>query len=122
MQKTPFDNKIVKEIIKVVKEMAMQEHVLLSSFNHVYLKKAKEIAPLIHRAALVEKKHPKDLLLYLKKLNVHAYNCEDILVNKKLVEMLKKANYKVNVFTVNDEKRKKELFDFGVDAIFTDFL
>ncbi|PHR70965.1 MAG: hypothetical protein COA66_10495 [Arcobacter sp.] len=44
------------------------------------------------------------------------------MLNKKLVEKLKNANYKVNVFTVNDEKRKKELFDFGVDGIITDFL
>jgi len=122
MKKTPFNNKVVKEIIKIVKEMAMQENVLLSSFNHSYLKKAKKIAPLIHRAALVEKKHPKNLLLYLKKLDVEAYNCEDAIVNKKVVAMLKNANYKVNVFTVNDNKRKKELYTMGVDGIFTDFL
>lgn len=122
MKKTPFHKKIVKEIIKVVQETRMQKKVLLSSFNHSYLKKAKKIAPYIHRAALVEKKHPKDLLLYLKKLDVKAYNCEDSLVDKKLVKLLKDANYKINVFTVNNKKRKKELFSLGVDAIFTDFL
>ena len=122
MKKTPFHKKIVKEIIKVVQETRMQKKVLLSSFNHSYLKKAKKIAPYIHSAALVEKKHPKDLLLYLKKLDVHAYNCEDSLVDKKLVKLLKDANYKINVFTVNNKKRKKELFSLGVDAIFTDFL
>jgi len=122
MKKTPYNKKIVKEIINVVREMKMQEYVLLSSFNHSYLKKAKKIAPLIHRAALVEKKHPKDLLTYLKKLDVQAYNCEDGLISEKLVQLLHRSKYKINAFTVNNEKRKKELFSFGVDAIFTDFL
>ncbi|NQY23921.1 MAG: hypothetical protein HRT41_07785 [Campylobacteraceae bacterium] len=44
------------------------------------------------------------------------------MLNKKLVEKLKNANYKVNVFTVNNDKRKKELYAMGVDGIFTDFL
>jgi glycerophosphoryl diester phosphodiesterase len=36
--------------------------------------------------------------------------------------MLREAGFFVGVYTVNDEKRAKELFDMGVNCIFSDSL
>jgi len=41
---------------------------------------------------------------------------------KSAIEKIKEAGLKVHIFTVNDEKRAKELFEYGVHAIITDTL
>lgn len=119
---TPFDKIIVSKIIEVIKEIKMEDFVLLSSFKHIYLKEAKNIAPMIQRAALVEDKHPDNILEYLKDLDVCAYNCDDEIINGEIITLLNENNYYVNVFTVNSKQREKELFELGVKSIYTDFL
>ena len=112
----------VKDILEIIKEVDYEDYVLLSSFNHKYLKKIKKENPNISTAALQEKEHPEDLITYLKDLNVDAYNCCDKIITKKIIKKLKKENIYTNVFTVNSQERKKELFSFGAKAIFTDYL
>lgn len=119
---TPFDKRIVPIIIKVIKEEKAEDFVLLSSFKHKYLKEAKIMAPMIQRAVLIEDKHPDKILEYLKDLDVCAYNCDDQIINEEIIKLLNENNYYVNVFTVNTRQREKELFDFGVKTIYTDFL
>ncbi len=122
LEKTPFNRVIVKEVLKIIQETQTKKMVLISSINHEYLKETKILAPDISTAALVDKQHPLDLLKYLNALDVCAYHCKDNLINKEIITLLKKNNYKVCIYTVNEAKRKKELFSLGVDGIFTDFL
>jgi len=122
LSKTQFHKTAVHDIIEIILNEKIEDLVLISSFNHDYLKEAKQIAPYIQRAALQEKKHPKNLIKYLKKLDVVAYNSEDEIITQEVVQSLKEANIFVNVYTVNSKKRKEELYDLGVDAIFTDCL
>jgi len=122
LSNTPFDDIIVDKIVDIIKKLKMDDIVLISSFNHDYLKQIDKQLPFINKAALVEESHPDNLLKYLKDLNVSAYNCCDEIITKEIVALLKNESYKVNVYTVNNEKRKQELFSWGVDCIFTDFL
>ena len=46
----------------------------------------------------------------------------DELVEKEQIEMLSDAGYFTNVYTVNDVKRREELFAMGVVGVFTDIL
>ncbi len=73
-------------------------------------------------AALQMYKHPSKLIDYLHTLQVDAYHPEDKITKQKTVASLREAGFFVNVFTVNKTKRKKKLFDWGVNGIFTDFL
>jgi len=122
LTKTKFNKTAVKDVLQIVLDTNMQDFVLLSSFNHKYLKEAKRLAPFIQRAALQEKVHPSNLIKYLKKLDVVAYNCEDEIVNEEVISLLKPEDIYLNVYTVNSEKRKTELFESGINAIFTDCL
>lgn len=122
LSKTKFHKTAAKNVIQIILNEQMQDLVLISSFNHGYLKEAKKIAPFIQTAALQEKEHPKELLNYLKELKVVAYNCDNEIINEEIINILKKENIYVNVYTVNDQKRKKQLFDLGVNSIFTDCL
>jgi glycerophosphoryl diester phosphodiesterase len=122
LSKTKFHKTAVKNVIQIILNEQMQDLTLISSFNHTYLKEVKKIAPFIQTAALKKKTHPKNLVNYLKELNVVAYNCDDEIINEEIINILKKENIYVNVYTVNDQNRKKQLFELGVNSIFTDCL
>ena len=122
MKKTPFDKVAVKKIVEIVEKRQVENLVLFSSFNHNYMKQLSKLAPNITRAALQEKKHPKNIIQYLKKLNVQGYHCDRELINENIVKQLNENGFFVNAYTVNDPKEKDKLFSFGLKAIFTDFL
>lgn len=116
------DEMVVSIVIKEILDKDVANQVLLSSFRHEYLPIAKELAPNIATAVLVENKHPKNLIEYLKDLHVDAYNLNDELVDKQTIIKLREAGFFVNVYTVNDKRRANELFKMGVNGVFSDSL
>ncbi|WP_458699528.1 glycerophosphodiester phosphodiesterase [Sulfurospirillum sp. 1307] len=122
LSKTPFDKVAVKKVIELVKELEMDDLVLISSFNHKYLQEAKELAPNIKRAALQEKEHPENLVEYLRELDVDMYNPDIQLVNEELIKLLDEAKIFVNVFTIKDKKEREKMNALGVKSIFSDIL
>lgn len=122
MSRAFADKRVVQIIIDMIKKTQTGHFVLLSSFRHPYLPLCKKYASAIPTAALQMYKHPNDLIDYLHSLQVDAYHPEERITKQKIVSELREAGFFVSVFTVNDSKRKKELFDWGVSAVFTDFL
>lgn len=112
------DEIVVDTIIKTIKSLEVQDQVLISSFRHEYLPLCKKRLN-IPTAALVENKHPKNLIKYLHKLDVDSYHISDKLVDIKVIKELKQAGYFINVYTINDKKRASELFEMGINGIFT---
>ena len=106
----------------MIKKTQTEDLVLLSSFYHPYLPLCKKHSSEIPTAALQMYIHPSDLINYLHTLQVDAYHPEDRITKQKTVAKLREAGFFVNVFTVNKTKRQKELFDWGVNGIFTDLL
>ena len=94
---------------------------LISSFNHDALRSCRRTAPEIAIAALQEGVHPPNLTSYLRDLGACAYHPENAMVDQALVASLRAAGFAVNVFTVNDRTRQRQLFAFGVTGVFTDF-
>ncbi len=121
MRRTRMDTLIVPEVVREIQKADAADQVLLSSFNHEYLRACRRMAPDIATAALQEGTHPPDLIPYLHALDVCAYHPEDALVDEALVTTLRAADLHVNVFTVNHPARQQQLFRFGVSGIFTDF-
>ncbi len=122
VSKTPYDKTAVKTIIDIIEKNVMVNLVLLSSFNHKYLRQAFKINPNIDTAALEEKNHTKDLVKHLKRLRVRSYNPSLKIVDSDLIKDLSNAGIFVNIFTVNDKKEKVKLFEEGAKSIFTDVL
>ncbi len=122
MSNTFEDEIVIQIIIDMIKKTETKHLVLLSSFYHPYLPMCKEYSSEIPTAALEAYKHPIDLIDYLHTLQVDAYHPENKITNQKTVSSLRAASFYVNVFTVNNSKRQKELFDWGVNGIFTDIL
>ncbi|MBU1657545.1 glycerophosphodiester phosphodiesterase [bacterium] len=116
------DQKVVSTVLQEVQKLEVQNLVLLSSFRHAYLPLCKKILPNIATAALVENTHPHAIVKYLKKLKADGYHLNDALVDAHTIKKLKKAGFFVNVYTVNNPLRQKELFNMGVNGVFSDFV
>jgi len=122
MSNTFADEIVVQIIIDMIKKTQAEHLVLLSSFYHHYLPMCKKLSSKIPTAALQMYKHPSNLIDYLHTLQVNAYHPQDKITNQKTVANLREAGFFVNVFTVNKTERKKKLFDWGVNSVFTDLL
>ena len=122
MSNTFSDEAVVQIIINMIRKIQAEHLVLLSSFYHHYLPMCKKLSSEIPTAALQMYKHPSNLIDYLHTLQVDAYHPENRITNQKIVSSLREAGFFVNVFTVNQIKRQKELFNWGVNGVFTDLL
>lgn len=122
MHKSFSDEQVVYSVLKEVEDWHVEELVMFSSFRHKYLPLCKERLPDVLTAALVEDTHPNNLMEYLKSLHVDGYHMNDELADKESVQKLRLAGFFVNVYTVNDPFRAQELFEMGVNGIFSDFL
>ncbi len=116
------DEEVVSIVLSQIKDSNTQELIILSSFRHQYLPLCKKRQPCIPTAALVENEHPKNLIKYLKSLHVDAYHFNNGLVDEKIIKNLKDAGFYINIYTVDNPKRRQQLFDMGVNGVFTDCL
>lgn len=122
MKDTPFDKMAVKEVLRIIKETKVENLVLLSSFNHNYIREAHRVAPDIAKAILQENKNPENLVKYLQDLKVDGYHCHSDMIDVGIVKELNDNGFFVGVYTVNDINEKKRLFDMGVKVVFSDYV
>lgn len=96
------------------------DNLMISSFDHVALKKVQELNSNI----------PLGMLFYYRILNAWDYaknsglnissiHPNQVYTNQRFVEECKKLGYKVYPYTVSDQKRYEELLNFGVDGVFS---
>ncbi len=112
------DEQVIQTIMQEIERTQTQKQILLSSFRHQYLQACKPLPT----AALVDTKHPNDLVRYLQELHVEAYHFNKKLVCETTIKNLKANGFFVNIYTLNDPNRAQELFSMGVNGIFTDDL
>lgn len=110
---------IEQKVIDLIREYHFEDRIILSSFNHLSLEIAKEIAPEIERALLF-KDLPKDIEKLLEEKGESGFHPKRRTVTKLLIERAHNLGYKVRPWTVNKRKSILSLADFGVDAIITD--
>ena len=118
---TAADEIIVGKILPLLKETKTEHLVLLSSFNHDYLRQVKLLNPAIATAALVEKKHPENLFDYLRDLGVDAYHPDHLITDAELITQLIAAGMRVNLWTVNGVERARYFSIAGATFICTDW-
>jgi len=120
-RRTRFDQHVASLVVDVIQRTGAASMVLISSFNHDYLVQCKALAPHISIGVLQNEQHPPDLVQYLQTIGAAAYHPADAITTRGLIRTLRAAGFGVNVYTVNDRQRQRELFGFGATAIFTDF-
>ena len=95
------------------------EKPLISSFAYQSLKVAHKLAPEFPRAVLVEEV-PAHWQALCEGVEAIALNPWHKTLTPEWAKAVKKAGYRVISYTVNETARARELFDWGVDAVFSD--
>lgn len=94
---------------------------LLSSFSETALASARDTAPQLPRALLVDAV-PPDWERRLTDLGCIALNCNQARLEESAARAIRASGYGLAAWTVNDPTLARRLFSWGVDAIFTDQL
>jgi glycerophosphoryl diester phosphodiesterase len=92
---------------------------LLSSFSAEALKAARDIAPQLPRALLLDGPQPDALDIALQ-LQCVALITNHRMMDAALLQRIHAAGMRALVYTVNDPKRAEELRTLGIDGIVTD--
>jgi len=119
--RTPGDLSIVADLLDLVHELEAEDLILVSSFNHDYLRELRRLNPAIPLAALTEERHPDDLADYLRGLGCVGYHPDEVITDLALVRQLASLGFRVTPYTVNDMDRAVELIDAGCFGITTDY-
>jgi glycerophosphoryl diester phosphodiesterase len=93
---------------------------LLSSFNYFSLTSAKELWPEIDRGYNVSA-IPKAWKSRLELLGCSGLHIHQSFFDAEQVAEVKAAGYKVLAFTINNESLALDLFNQGLDAVFSDY-
>lgn len=92
---------------------------LLSSFDPLALAAAREAAPELPRALLLDTLTP-DCFDIAERLDCVAVVLEQSLVTEELLRTLHHDGLRVLAYTVNDAERAEGFFDLGLDGLITD--
>ncbi len=111
---------IVERTADLIHELGMSGRVLVSSFNHAYLKRMKEAAPEIAVAALIDKPVPDPVAL-LRDLGAAALNPNHKYLDAATVKAVRAAGFGVLPWTVNLPADMKKLLEWGVTGLISDF-
>ena len=117
-----LDEIIVSKSVALIEELGMDnnQQVVISSFNHDYLKQVKAINPNIPTQAIT-KKIIRNLKSYLNDIGTDTVNPKYTAWSYKRIAELEQDGINFNVWTVNDELVMKALINSGVSGIITDF-
>lgn len=96
--------------------------VLLSSFSETALAAARDAAPHLPRALLIENQLPSDWQARAHALGCLGINLDNALATEHIVKTILEHGYTVVIWTVNDLARAQELLRWGCHAIVTDTL
>jgi glycerophosphoryl diester phosphodiesterase len=116
-----FFGGIEEKCLRLVERCGTREHVVFSSFDPRAIMHLKLIDDTVPVAVLFEKKHygsrlPSEIV---ESVGADAFNCSASELKKKWMADLKANGIAVNVYTVDDAKKMKQLMEMGVSGIFT---
>lgn len=111
---------MTEKIVDLIEELKIEEKVIVSSFNHKYIKWMKKLNPRIATGFLVNEPLANSVN-YLDMIGADAYHPKASAINLEEIRFLRDHGFGVNVWTVNDEKLMMKLIDAGVSGIITDF-
>ena len=92
---------------------------LLSSFSHLALEAAREVAPAVPRACLMSEL-PPDWERRAQSVEAVAIHTNHKHLTPELAQEVRAAGYGLFCYTVNDPARARELLSWGVEAFCTD--
>ena len=109
-------NLLIKELLPYLDKV----NILISSFNHNYLKSLKLKNKDINIALNMEYTLPKNIIDYIDNIDAEAIHIDENIAKKLNFDNLFSNNITVAIFTINDKIKQKEFYKKGIRAIFMD--
>jgi len=121
-QTTIGDNSdtIVHTILKQIKTHAIQDRVMISSFNHDYLKIIHAEMPEMPLGVLTEERI-ENAVEYCKQLNAAAYHPCRTFTTADDIKTLREAGLMVNIWTINCPHELYAFANWGTSGLISDF-
>lgn len=117
------------DVCRILRETGVEELVLFSSFVPEALREVQAISPHIPRAYLMGTDTLRPKVRLRESWPLTALRQEEVQVwhpayqipfLSRVIPVVKRAGYGINVWTVNDPRRMRQLIELGVDGIITD--
>lgn len=112
---------LIKQFAQALNKLDKERQIIVSSFNPLVLSKFKDISPQTPVGCLFET-HTlyDDWTSIMESCRAEYIHPQNEGLTKQMVDNFKRYGYKINVWTVNDLARANQLFNWGVDGVFTD--
>lgn len=108
-----------EKVLKLAKDMGMEERIIYSSFNHESLKYIREIDKKVQLGMLYSDGW-LDVISYAQNLKINALHPAGYLLqDKELVKAIKNKGLLLHPWTINTEAAMKSLLEREVEAIIT---
>lgn len=115
------DSEIVGKVLDEIESLGMQDRVLISSFNHEYLRQCRRLAPNVKLGALIEGNTAVDPVEIVRQAGADAFHPGADWLDENQIEICHKAGIPVNIWTVNQTVDMQRWIAAGANALFTDF-
>lgn len=113
-------DKLVLKFARALDKLDDDIDLIISSFNPIMLEKMYALRPDLKYAVLFEHTAIQDdWNLIMQACHAKIIHPDDRDLTQEKIQMMKKYHYQINVWTVDDVQRAKQLLDWGVDGIFT---
>ncbi|MEJ7589288.1 MAG: glycerophosphodiester phosphodiesterase family protein [Ferruginibacter sp.] len=119
----PAPEEFVEELMKVIKNKAIEGRVIIQSFDFRTLQVLHKNYPAVRTAMLIEEYDKRTLDEQLTALGFEPtiYSPAHLLVNKALIDACHQKKIRIIPWTVNDKPTIDNLRQSGVDGIITDY-
>lgn len=111
---------VVDRVLETLKHTGFNlENLIISSFNHRWLRQIQSIKPEIQVQALIGYSFSDPL--QWGKYEFSTYNARSTLISLEQIQMAHRHGVQVNLFTVNDPDEMQYFIEAGVSGLITDF-
>lgn len=110
---------LVEPVVALIEEMKAEHAVVLSSFNHNWLREVRRLNPRLEVAALLGYGDAQEV--DWETLEFPTYSLRLSMATEDRIRRLREAGRNVNVWVVNEEENMRRLIELGVTGIFTDY-
>lgn len=110
-----------QKVVDLIEKKEIADRVIVSSFDHILLKKVRSLHPTLPIGCLVDREPWKKIVQEARRLDAVSINLPSKRATSDLIEKAHQEGFKLYVYTVNDPVQMTSLIDIGVDGLFTNY-
>lgn len=113
---------VVELVLEMIEELGLEDQIIISSFDYRVLERIEKKNQNVRIALLYEKKQSKkrEPVVLVKDYGVDAFNFSISQLSDKWLIQLNDSSVPFFIYTVNDEKKMKQVMEAGAKGIFSD--